>query len=594
MRIIAHLCLLAPLLWHTAGHASEAYLNRFNHYLTWSQQLPATPTPDFLKFIHEDKPLAMKLREKWLYDLAQHNDWHAYLTHYQPSADLSLQCYAQFALYQKGQQKKAIENSKVLWLTGQSRPPACDKLFTLLLNDQVLDNQLIEERVKLALAERNLSLATYLLKKHEPQLASKLDAIHQSPKQIQQLKPGALNAEFYLYGIKRMLLHNVDHASQLWQQAKTHGLLNEAQQQQLIAQIAIYTSIRNKNDASTWFSRIKQEFMNESLLEWQIRFALKKYQWAEVERLIQHSTNQDTPIWQYWLARSKEARGLRPEAIEIYKKLAEHRHYYGFLASIRLHQPLEFLHETSNLNTASLLIYKPVTDQLETLYRNKQTTTASKLANDFASELPKDEKSAFVHWLANNLGWVGKSVYLSNDEALVNQLTLRFPLAYRAEIKQQSQRYHVSEALIYAIIRQESAFRDDALSYAGAHGLMQLMPKTARWISKIHHISYQNKQQLFTLTKNIHLGVAYLSHLSKHYNQQLLLTVAAYNAGPTQVRVWLNAYPLKEADIWIEAIPFYETRNYIKSVISYYAVYQFQLKEKPRLDAFMKPYTDSS
>jgi soluble lytic murein transglycosylase len=569
-------------------YASELYLQRFNRYLNWSQQLPSTPTSDFLEFIHEDKPLSIKLREKWLYELAQRNDWHTYLSHYQTSSDLSLQCYAQFALYQEGDKQKAAQNAKKLWLTGESRPPACDKLFTLMLNDNMFDHDLVETRVKLALAERNFSLATYLLKKNEPKLALELDTIQQSPKHIQQLKPGYLNAEFYLYGLKRLLFQNVDNANQLWQQAKARGLLNEAQQQEFIAQIALYKSVKNKKDADHWLARIKQEFMSESLLEWRIRFALKKYQWAEVERLIHQSKNQDTPIWQYWLARSKEARGQHSEATEIYKKLAPCRHYYGFLSSLRLHQPLQFSHEEPHINMQALSIYKPVTEQLRTLYVNKQTLAASRLANDFSSELPKDEKSAFIYWLAHDLGWVGKSVYLSNDEALNNQLILRFPLAYRNEIKQQSQRYQVPEALIYAIIRQESAFRDDVVSYAGAHGLMQLMPKTASWISKMHHISYQNKQQLFGLRKNIHLGVAYLSHLSKNYQKQLLLTVAAYNAGPTQVRSWLNAYPLKEADIWIEVIPFNETRNYIKSVMSYYAVYQFELKEKPNLEAFIK------
>lgn len=578
--------------FYVPSYASKVYLDRFNQYLNWSQQLPKTPTPEFLEFIRESKPLAIKLREKWLYDLAQRNDWRTYHLHYQPSLDLSLQCYEQFALYQEGEQQKAIENSKTLWLTGQSRPPACDKLFTQLLNDKVIDEQLIETRVKLALAENNIGLANYLLKKNDPDSAKKLETIQHAPKKIQQLKSGHLDAEIYLYGIKRMLQKNIDSAHLLWQQTKTRGLLNETQQQQLIAQIALYKSVRNKSDAETWLLRVKKEFMNESLLEWQLRFALKKHQWNEIERLIQQSPHKDEPIWQYWLARAKEAKGQKIDATEIYKKLATCRNYYGFLASIRLHQPLQFSEEKVNLNHNTLSIYKPVTDQLKALYQNKQIMPASRLANDFASELPKEEKSAFIYWLANDLKWFGKSVYLSNDEALNNQLALRFPLAYRNEVSAQSKRYDVSEALIYAIIRQESAFRDDALSYAGAHGLMQLMPKTASWISKIHHIAYQHQQQLFSLTKNIHLGVAYLSHLSKHYNNQLLLTVAAYNAGPTQVRAWLNAYPLKEADIWVELIPFYETRNYIKSVMSYYAVYQYELKQSPQLDAFMKPYKD--
>lgn len=578
-----------------AAFASEAYLTRFTSYMAWSQQLPTTPSPAFLEFIHEKKPLSQKLREKWLYDLAQRSDWHSYITYYQPSSDLSLQCYAQFALYQEGKQQEAIQTSKNLWLTGNSQPPACDKLFSLLFKENVFNDTFIYERARLALENRNYTLATYLLKKLSTQsmIASTLDAIHQHPKKIAQLKPGPLNSDLYLYGLKRRLLSNIDEANHLWQEAKTKGLLNEEQQQRFLTQIALYKSVRNKTDAPSWFNKIKQEFMSEPLLEWQIRFALKKHQWAQVEKLILRSSNKQAPGWQYWLARALDAQGRHTDAINIYQKLAPSRQYYGFLASIRLKQPLQFQQENVNVNTQSLTIYKPIIQQIATLYKTKQMSNVSKLTNDFSSELPKEEKSAFVYWLAKELHWVSKSVYLSNDDELINQLSLRFPLAYQDEVKQQSKRYGIPQALIFAIIRQESAFRDDAISYAGAHGLMQLMPATATWISKLHHITYNNKQQLFSFPKNIHLGVAYLNHLAKHYDNQLILVVAAYNAGPTQVRKWLNAEPLQEADIWIETIPYFETRNYLKSVISYYAVYQHQLHEKPNLDAFMKPYKDS-
>jgi len=574
----------------TQAIASETYLHRFTSYMTWAQELPITPNPDFLEFIDEKKPLSQKLREKWLYDLAQRNDWHSYIMYYKPSNDLSLQCYAQFALYQEGKKQEAIQASKKLWLTGNSQPPACDKLFILLFKENVFDEQLIYQRTKLALENQNYLLAAHLLKKlnYPSNLASTLEAIYLHPKKIAQLKAGDLNADLYLYGIKRLLKRNLDQANELLREAKSKGLLNEHQQQELITHIALYKSIRNRSDAPNWLAKIKQEFINEPLIEWKIRFALKNDQWPKVESLIKQSSNQDTPCWQYWLARSLDAQGRHTDAIAIYQKLALYRNYYGFLANIRLKQPFEFQDEKTNTDTQILTIYKPIIQQIKTLYASKQTTAASRLANDFTSELPKDEKSAFVYWLSSELHWFDKTIYLSNDQALSNQLTLRFPLAYRDNIKQQSKHYQVPEALIYAIIRQESAFKDDAISCAGAHGLMQLMPSTAAWISKTHHITYDNKQQLFSFTKNIHLGVAYLNHLIKNYNNQLLLVVAAYNAGPTQVRAWLHAQPLKEADIWIETIPYFETRNYLKSVVAYYLVYQHQLQEKPNLDAFIK------
>lgn len=573
---------------------SENYLNRFNTYLNWSEQLPTTPNPAFIDFIQEKKPLSNKLREKWLYYLAQHNQWHDYQSYYQPSSDLSLQCYEQFALYEDGKQSEAIAASKSLWLTGNSLPPACDKLFSQLTKDNVFDQTLVMQRIRLALENRNFSLVIYLLGKLKDRsdLITLFNHIQQQPKKISELKSSPLMSDIYLYGIKRLLIKNIDQAHLLWQQAQSKGLLNEAQQQQLLTQIALQKAARNKNDAPSWFNRIKQAYVTEPILEWKLRFALKKHEWTKVEFLAQQSSNKESPMWQYWLGRSKEARGQKDNANSIYQKLANNRNYYGFLSSRRLKQPLQFQQESPITEQQLLLPYQSITQKIKTLYTTHQIAQASKLVNDFVSELPKPEKSALTHWLSSDLKWFGKAVYLSNtDEQLNHQLNLRFPLAYRDEVKQQSKHYQIPEALIYAIIRQESAFREDVVSFAGAHGLMQIMPTTATWIAKLHHINYTHKKQLFIFSKNIHLGAAYLHHLSKHYNQQFLLVVAAYNAGPTQVRAWLKAYPLQEADIWIENIPFSETRNYIKSVMSYYAVYQHQLKEpKPNLELFMKPY----
>lgn len=151
---------------------------------------------------------------------------------------------------------------------------------------------------------------------------------------------------------------------------------------------------------------------------------------------------------------------------------------------MRLHQALQLEPEPAVTSMQGLRPYHTINDQIKALYLSKQNTPASRLANDFASELPKEDKSAFVYWLAHDLQWIGKSVYLSGQEDLNNQLSLRFPLAHAHTIKEQAAHYRIPEALVYAIIRQESAFRDDVVSFAGAHGLMQLMPSTALWISK--------------------------------------------------------------------------------------------------------------
>ena len=314
MNLIRFILCVLGLCLSVEAHADEVYFNRFMAYTSWTKQLPITPDPAFLRFVDGRTPLSQKLREKWLYELARKEDWTTFTQHYKPSMDQSLQCYAHFAVYQQGNRQQAIEAAKKQWLNGNSLPPACDKLFTLLLKDNAFDDALVSDRVKLALEKRNYPLARYLLKKikhpnnHDDQT---LENIHQYPTRITQLKPGGLNSDFYLYGLKRVLARNAEHAIHLWQQAHTRTFLNEQQQQSFLTQVALYKAMRDKSDAPTWFAKIKHGFSSEALTEWQIRFALKHRQWVKVESLIKSAPNRGTPCWQYWLARAIEAQGQR-------------------------------------------------------------------------------------------------------------------------------------------------------------------------------------------------------------------------------------------------------------------------------------------
>ncbi len=569
------------------------YLNRFMAYTEWSQNLPANPGPDFFTFIDSDTPLAKKLREKWLYQLAQQKDWINYSKHYKPSQDISLQCYALLADYQQGKQLEALNGAKPLWLHGDSQPAACNELFSLLLKNENFDERLITQRINLALDQRNIGLARYLLKQYkQPRLKDEqlLLGIFQSPARITQLEPGELHDSFYLFGLKRMVSTNMDQAIKLSQTEKSKKMLTVAQQQNFLAHVALYKAMRNHEDTQYWFSKVKPAYYNDVLLDWQIRYALKRQQWALVEQLVNHSKDKDNPCWQYWLARALEAQGKNVQAKEIYKELAKSRNYYGFLASSRLNKSPSFENEHPVVDMSILKPYQPFTDNIKSLYQTKQEAQASRLLNDFVIELPKEDKSALAYWIANDLQWHGKSVYLSNTtEDLNNQLILRFPLAYRNAVSEYSKSYSIPQELIYAIIRQESGFRDNVVSPAGARGLMQVMPATASSVAKHEKIAYADKIQLFSFQKNINIGVAYLKQLGNCYNKHPVLMAAAYNAGPHQVNYWLKNHPPKQMDIWIETLPWRETRNYLKNIIAFYTVYQYRMHTRPNLGAFMQP-----
>ncbi|MBI3441952.1 MAG: lytic transglycosylase domain-containing protein [Proteobacteria bacterium] len=142
-------------------------------------------------------------------------------------------------------------------------------------------------------------------------------------------------------------------------------------------------------------------------------------------------------------------------------------------------------------------------------------------------------------------------------------------------------------ALIHAIVHRESMFDSTAASSAGARGLMQLMPGTAKHISR-------SMGKRFTIGKltnnpqyNIELGASYLQHLLNSYDGFYPLAIAAYNAGPSNVDQWIKEFgdPRKrKVDIidWIEEIPIYETRNYVQRVMESYYLYKLKLSEQPR------------
>lgn len=592
---VVWLTFAACLYFTTSAFAlsGQAYLNKFLRYTEWCQHLPKSVDPEFLAFIHEPTPLNLKLREKWLYQLAYNKDWITFSQYYLGSKDTNLQCYALTALYNQGLHERAMLASKTLWLNGGSQPTACNTLFTALLDNNEISESLIQQRLELALENNNLSLARYLLKQYKPARIkdiNTLTTIFQTPKRITQLTPGPLQGSFYLYGLKLMIPHNIHQAIQLFESPQAQKIMNEDQRQTFLASVALDKAINNEPDTERWFARVKRPWYNEVLLEWEVRYALKHHHWHKIIYLISQSQNKHEPNYEYWMARALAALGEHQTANEIYQKVAKKRNYYGFLASLKLKKRPSFENEAITSDTQKLAPYKPITDQIKDLYLSRKTLEASRLLNDFISELPKNEKSALAWWVANDLNWHDKSIYLSTNDDLNNQLTLRFPLAHRDAVRTYAKQYQVPQELIYAIIRQESSFHYDIVSSAGANGLMQVMHGTADVVAKRANIFYTNKTQLFSPKKNINIGTAYLQQLARQYHQHPVLMIAAYNAGPRQVNYWLKNHAPKEIDIWIETLPWRETRNYLKNIIAYYSVYQYRMHERASLDAFMEPF----
>lgn len=149
-----------------------------------------------------------------------------------------------------------------------------------------------------------------------------------------------------------------------------------------------------------------------------------------------------------------------------------------------------------------------------------------------------------------------------------------YPKAYQTYVEKYAQQFVVDPYFVWSIMKAESSFRADISSPVGAHGLMQLMPNTARQVASMVGETGFRVTQLSEPQMNIQLGTRYLNRLGKMFKSTLPLMAAGYNAGPHRVEAWLNQFGSLEMDEFIEHIPFIETRNYVKRVSRFYGTYK--------------------
>jgi soluble lytic murein transglycosylase len=162
-----------------------------------------------------------------------------------------------------------------------------------------------------------------------------------------------------------------------------------------------------------------------------------------------------------------------------------------------------------------------------------------------------------------NLGWA-----LLEDEGTWDQQILRvtYPFPYRELVRREAEEWGIDPFMMAAIIRQESAFKADIVSHAGAIGLMQVMPPTGAQLARAHGPNGFTEESLTKPEVNLHLGSAFFVDMSKRYDDDLPLVLSAYNAGPTRATRWRRYPEVSDPLRFTERIPIVETRGYVKSV----------------------------
>ena len=292
----------------------------------------------------------------------------------------------------------------------------------------------------------------------------------------------------------------------------------------------------------------------------------------------------------YWLGRAYEKTGESEQSKNWYKEASKYlTTYYGQLAFLKINPNSKFeLNKDMQIDPKYRILFfnkdlVRIVYLLDELKKDKYTKHILRhLANDNIAK----GSEVLAAELATNINRYDFAIQVSKIASYQKRFHNKFNYPIISTPKYINGRKIPESALILSIIRQESEFDLEANSHAGAKGLMQLMPYTAKLVSKQAKLPYSKSRLTSDPEYNINLGSHYIAGLILQYDGAYPFAVAAYNAGPNRVKYWkkINKDPQKKqinyVD-WVELIKFRETRNYVQRVMENYNVYRYVLEQRP-------------
>ena len=345
--------------------------------------------------------------------------------------------------------------------------------------------------------------------------------------------------------------------------------------------IVMRAAYRRLPQAQGWLADTQEREDDLEMAEWRVRTAMYVEDWAGVLEFIARlpSEEQQEDHWAYWVARAHEQLGNEALAQSIYKVLSTLQSYHGFLAADKLGADYAIYDEPvspaagvlDELRSDAALVRAYEFHQVDLDYESRREW------NNWIINKDNDVKAASAV-LASEWGLDDRAIYSAGQsgEEYRRAISLRFPLVYRSEVAKASTEYRIEPAWIFGVMRRESAYIPKVQSPAGAVGLMQLMPNTAKYVAQLDGDD-DWRGDLTDAATNIDFGTHYLRYVMDKFSDHEVLATASYNAGPHRVDAWLRENEV-EADLWIDTILFTETRRYVRAVMAYAAIYEYHLR----------------
>jgi soluble lytic murein transglycosylase len=440
----------------------------------------------------------------------------------------------------------------------------------------VLTMELIEQRARLALQSGDVGFARQMLALLPDERAAPLTqwaALLEDPqKNIDALIASpttAVDAEALLAGWTRLARVDSAAAKERYPQLVKSRGLGAASASPFARALALRLAFERDSMALDYFPLVAEPDRDGLAQEWWARAALWADDWKLAAQTIASlpQSRRDSARWRYWAARAAEELHDSDGAKHLYESVLAEDNYYSAMAAGRLKRHVvphaQVLPSTPELQAA--LEQRPAVARARELFLCGMRQDAAAEWQLAYQSLSAEERRQSIH-LAASWGWYDQAVATATAEGVFNDYELLYPTPFNDEVLKAAQMASMSPQLVYGVIRQESLYRADAVSSAGAKGLMQLQLDTARRTARSLKLPKPKPDDLLEPAVNTTLGAGYLRTLLDRFENQLPVALAAYNAGPNAAQRWLPDESI-DADVWIENIPYDETREYVQRIL---------------------------
>ncbi|SOY53917.1 lytic transglycosylase domain-containing protein [Cupriavidus taiwanensis] len=515
--------------------------------------------------------IADRMRNDWLLVLGKKRDWANFDVEYPQFAlkdDTQVECYALLSRALKGQNVAA--DARNVLSDPRYYGEGCVDLIGYLAQSQQIQRSDVAFQARLALEQNYLTLA------------GKIAAL------LPDARPEARVDGDTLATIVKMARNDPAQAAAYL--GTTQGALSRDEQGAAWGVIGQFAAKKLLPDAAGYYRRQMDlggnQWLSDDSQEWRVRAALRQGDWKQVRQaveLMRPELRAKDPAWIYWYGRALKADGRDTEAQQNFQQIAGQFNFYGQLASEELGNRITLPPRTTVSDAEAMAMRtRPGFQRAQKFYAMNLRFEGNREWNWELRNMSDRELLAAAEY-ARRLELLDRTVNSADRTRNEHDFALRFLMPYRDIMQRATDEVGLDMAWVYGLIRQESRFVMNARSSAGAHGLMQVMPATAKYVARKIGMSDFSPSMMGDPTINIQLGTNYLNMVLTDLDSSWTLASAAYNAGPGRPKAWRStlARPVEGA-IFAETIPFTETRGYVKNVLSNATYYAALMSGRPQ------------